>query len=100
LFTWFWRRSDDAYGWRLSIALDAIARIEARAGLTVWLETHAPKLYGKLTGDLPDGIKAAWENRAALAMFEEQCAQLVETYRLAATLHGRDTKANAREYEK
>ena len=85
----FWRRSDDAYGWRLSIALDAIARIEAQAGLTVWLEIHAPSLYWRLMSDLPDAIKAAWENRAALAMFEEQCARLVETYRLAATLHTR-----------
>jgi hypothetical protein len=95
----FWRRSDDAYGWRLSIALDAIARIEAQPGLTMWLETHAPNLYGKLTGDLPDAIKGAWENRAPLPVFEEQCARLVETYQLAATLYRPAYESNARDIE-
>lgn len=48
---------------------------------------------------MPDAIQAAWENRAALPMFEERCAHLVETYRLAAELYRGDSKGEDARYE-
>src|ERR1700730_8853687 len=77
----------DYYGWRAHVALEAMSRIPAPAGLIVWLDKHSPYLYHKLTSSLPDQISRAWDARIPFEGFDELCFELMDTYRRAAELY-------------
>jgi hypothetical protein len=77
----------DRYGWRTHVALDAICRIPAPAGLAVWLEKNASFLYGRLTRDLPNKIDRAWDARIPFKDFDALCFEWESTYRRAAELY-------------
>ncbi|MFZ0581134.1 MAG: hypothetical protein WAN72_02660 [Candidatus Acidiferrales bacterium] len=46
----------DYYGWRASLAVDAICKIAAPPGVIVWLSENSPCLQRVLTDELPNEI--------------------------------------------
>jgi hypothetical protein len=80
-------KSRDYYGWRASVALEAICKIPAPKGLIVWLGEHSPFLYRNLTSDLPNRISQAWNDRVPFEDFDSLCFDLVDAYRRAAELY-------------
>lgn len=77
----------DHYGRRAHAALDVICAIKSPEGLIVWLDEHSPRLYDRLTRDLPDEISRAWNARIPLETFDALCSRLVNTFRFAAELY-------------
>jgi hypothetical protein len=78
--------NQDYYGWRAHVAVDAICRIDSPEGLIIWLETHSPILYQRLTRDLPNRISRDWNGRVPFEVFDKLCFDLVDTYRRGVTL--------------
>jgi hypothetical protein len=76
----------DFYGWRVSLAIDAICGITAREGLVAWLGENAPLLYRRLTEELPNEISRAWNDRVSPEYFDKPCFELVVTYRRAVEM--------------